>query len=191
MPPAPPAPVHDRLLAAMAALVDEVGWAKVTTDQIARRAQTSKRAVYAAFGSKPGAFRALYAHEARQLQAAVAQALDGVDDPEERVRAGITAYVARFEGRPRMLRDMLLETLRQGPEGVRHRRQLQQGFVQLVAQELARTGLAPDQAALWARLFVGGAHDMLLEAVEDPDRPQLAEMRARLLQMLALVPRQP
>ncbi|MED5369373.1 MAG: TetR/AcrR family transcriptional regulator [Myxococcota bacterium] len=173
-------PVRARLLSALAASIEDLGWEKTTTAEVVRRAKTSKRSFYQAFSSREEAFCALYEHEAAALQAALLAALAQHQDPHARVDAGLAAYVEHFQARPRLLREMLLGPLHLGAQGVGLRRRNQQAFVALLSHEMVRGGLSAEQAPLLARVFVGGANDMLLEAVEDPERPQLDTMKEKL-----------
>lgn len=179
--------IRERLLVALAESVEELGWEQTTTAEIARRAKTSKRSFYQEFRSREDAFACLYQKEAGQLQAAVLLAVVPLDEPAARIEAGLTAYVSHFSTRPQLLRAMLLGTFRQGEQGIQLRRSSQAAFVGLMSQMMVQAGIPESQASALARVYVGGANDMLLEAVENPNRPKFEQMEQQLRQVLSFV----
>lgn len=84
---------RSQLLAAAAECFEEVGYAAVTVEMIAARAETSRPTFYAYFRSKDEVFHALVEKMANDLN--ITQSLEGLDDasPREILAATTRAYV--------------------------------------------------------------------------------------------------
>src|SRR3954465_1164400 len=94
--------VRDRILAAMATLTAEKGYAAVTTGDLARAARISKRTFYDHFADKERCLLAAYEAAAAQVYEAAERAADA--DPEApwrtRVDAVLHTYLKALAAKP-------------------------------------------------------------------------------------------
>ena len=88
-----------RLLAAMANVVAEKGYAATTVADVVRDAGVSRTTFYELFSSKESCFLAAYNDGVDELLQAVREAVHGAPgDWREQLRAGIRAYLAKLAG---------------------------------------------------------------------------------------------
>jgi AcrR family transcriptional regulator len=103
---------HDRLLRAMIAAVDAVGYADVTVADVVRRARVSRTAFYAHFSDKDDCFFAASAAGAQQLfehtTRAVRDLPAGTDD-ESSLRTALQAYLGFLSAEPAFTKVLYVE----------------------------------------------------------------------------------
>src|SRR5213076_3186323 len=86
-----------RLLAAMATVVAEKGYAATTVADVVSAAGVSRSTFYELFASKEGCFLDAYNEGVEDLLLAVREAVrEAPDDWRAQLRAGIRAYLARL-----------------------------------------------------------------------------------------------
>lgn len=108
-PPDPDAPSHERILQAAKGLFASRGYENTTTVAIARRAGTSESQLMKHFGSKEGMLEAVFEESWQALNAGVAEAIDPISDPRQKLQALIRIMLAGFERDPALRALMLLE----------------------------------------------------------------------------------
>jgi AcrR family transcriptional regulator len=106
---------RDRLLAAIAASLDEHGYDGTTVSAIAGRAGVSKSDFYRHFESKDACFFAAYEGAVERLRAEVLSACAGESDWAEGVCSGLAAALAALAAEPGQANLLLVEGLRAGP----------------------------------------------------------------------------
>jgi len=106
---------RERLLAAIAASLDEHGYDGTTVSAIAGRAGVSKSDFYRHFGSKDECFFAAYDEAVERLRADVVSACAGEGKWALGVCAGLAAALAGLTAEPGRANLLLVEGLRAGP----------------------------------------------------------------------------
>jgi AcrR family transcriptional regulator len=106
---------RERLLAAIAASLDEHGYDGTTVSAIAGRAGVSKSDFYQHFGSKDACFFAAYDEEVERLRADVLSACAVEGEWADGVCAGIGAALTALAAEPGRANLLLVEGLRAGP----------------------------------------------------------------------------
>src|SRR3954447_20271227 len=93
---------RERVLAAAMTAFGERGYEGASMSAIAREAGVTKSVIYDHFPSKAELHKALIEHQARELQAHVAEAVAAKDGEtaEKRLRAGVDAYFRFVEAHP-------------------------------------------------------------------------------------------
>lgn len=177
---------RERLLDALAEAIEAVGWEKVTTAEVARRARTSKRTFYEHFPSKSDGFLALYELEAAKLVARVGAALQSAPS-EKRIEEGVAAYLGGLAERPGLARTMLLEVVRLGAPGIALRRRVLGLFADVLATQAAPERLSAAQTSLLARVLVGGINELVLETVEADGAEGLQALQDDVVAILDLL----
>jgi AcrR family transcriptional regulator len=167
-------------------LFAERGFAKVSMDELARRAGVTKPVIYELFGSKEGLFEACLEGLAFRLAEQIAEAARGADeeghapDAEARLRAGGLAFL-RFAADNRVAYELLYEG-RFSDAAVSVRRR-QAALILELMREMAPASVDPDELEVAAHAvnsaYEGVAHWMW----DHPDVPveRLADWTVELL----------
>jgi AcrR family transcriptional regulator len=105
-----------RLMAAFVALAADRGYDAVTIIEIVTRAGTSKRAFYEYFTDKQDCLLQSFDTARSMLIEVIVAEADAVEDPVERIRVGLRAYLAALADQPDFTRLFLSESLSAGTE---------------------------------------------------------------------------
>jgi AcrR family transcriptional regulator len=106
--PSPPTS-RDRVLHAAIEEFSRHGFHNVTIDAIARRARLAKGTVYLYFESKEDLFASLVEHLLLKTTAGLRAAIDGQEDPRQKLRAAVRFIVSYF-ARNQRIHNMLFTT---------------------------------------------------------------------------------
>jgi AcrR family transcriptional regulator len=174
-----------RLLEGIAAAIEEKGYAATTIGDIARHAHVSKRTFYEHFADKDAGFLALFEAISEHLLATVAAAAPPELPAEERVRAGVAAYLSELAARPALTATYLVEIRAAGPRALAMRRQVVDRFAELV-RELAGDGGASISSRT-ATALVGGINELTLMAVEQERAHELTTLTDTATALIAAV----
>ena len=161
-------------------LFAERGFARVSMDELARRAGVTKPVIYELFESKEGLFRACLEGLALRLAEQIADATRAEQSPEARLRAGGLAFL-RFASDNRMAYELLYEG--RFSDAVVSVRRRQAALILELMRELAPADVDPRELELAAHAvnsaYEGVAHWMW----DHPDVPleQLADWTVELL----------
>jgi AcrR family transcriptional regulator len=170
-----PADAHrTRLLGGIAAAIEEKGYSATTIGDIARHARVSKRTFYEHFEDKEAGFMALFEAISEHLLETVAAAAPPDLPPEERVSAGVSAYLSELAARPELTSTYLMEIRAAGPRALALRRRVVGRFAQLVRDLAGEAGESISPAM--ATAIVGGINELTLLAVEQQRAHELAEL---------------
>jgi AcrR family transcriptional regulator len=141
---------RERLIAAMAEVCEERGYAESSVAEIARRAGVSTASFYRQFENKRecvlAGFRELFERLAEALEATC----DATAEPRERARAGACAAARLLAADPPAARLLSLEILAVGAEGVCAQHEAIDRLAGLLARSGAKPGGGAPPAAAWA-----------------------------------------
>jgi AcrR family transcriptional regulator len=137
---------RERLIAAMAEVCAERGYAESSVAEVAKRAGVSTASFYRQFKDKRECMLASFAELFERLLAAIEAGCREGEGPEERARTGIGTAIALLGADPPAARLLSIEIVAVGPEGVR----AQHDAIERLAGVLrgAEAPGAPD--AVWA-----------------------------------------
>lgn len=161
-----------RLLTGMATAIEEKGYAATTIGDIARHAHVSKRTFYEHFADKEAGFMALFEAISEHMLAVVAAAAPPDLPPEERVRAGVSAYLSELADRPALTATYLTEIRAAGTGVLKLRRNVMDRFADLVRELAGADSMTPAMATA----IVGGINELTLLAVEEKRAHELADL---------------
>jgi AcrR family transcriptional regulator len=123
------------MLRAVAEAVSEKGYARVTVADVISRAGVSRETFYEHFSDKEDCFLAALDEGARTLHEILGSAIAHAgDDPAERLQEMLKAYLNTFAGEPAFAKAFLIDAYGAGPTATERRLELQQRFVDLVAE---------------------------------------------------------
>ena len=181
-----------RLLDAMAEVVAAKGYAATTVADVIAEAGVSRRTFYEYFRDKEACFLAAYDTGVEVLLDTMRQAGEGIEDPLERARARVRAYLETLAAEPAVARTFEIEIAAAGPRAQARRREVYERFAAQAREDAAAArhqmpGLpAPPEEAYLAAV---GATDAVVSArVAEGRIAELPELEAVVLHIqLALI----
>lgn len=126
-----------RLQSAMAELVYEQGYGKVTVRMLLGRAHVTKPTFYRLFSGKEDCFLSAYEEVATTAVSAIAAATAGPGNRADLVRRGLETFVGTVTERPDVAYLAMLETLAVGSATTARMRRTEDEFARLTIERLA------------------------------------------------------
>jgi AcrR family transcriptional regulator len=151
---------RERLVAAMAEVCAERGYAAVAVADITRQASVSTASFYKQFEDKQACLLASFEELFGRFVEAVEQAGEGEAEPREKVKAGIGAAAALLGADLPTARLLTVEIVAGGPEGVRLQHAAIERLAELSHQDWAAVAA---MVALVARRVVNGESPVAAE----------------------------
>lgn len=180
---------RERILQAMGEAMVDNGYVGTSVAAILKKAGVSRETFYEQFRSKEDCFEAAYERAVDQLLARIAEtdspAADPGDrahtDPAERMRRLFGTYLQHLADDPASARLFLVEVYAVGAKAVARRIELQELFVERIAEVLdART---PEQRFA-CRTLAAAVGSMVTGKIATDDLPGLLELREPLLDLV-------
>jgi AcrR family transcriptional regulator len=179
-----------RLFEAAAAVFARVGYAEATAETISREAGMSKATFYEHFANKEECILALFDEAATEMMRAMAEASDaeGHESYEERVSAGVHAFLQTLASYPDAAQTLLVQIIGAGPRAAARRDAILEAFADSLYrdnQRAAATYGAPTFASRDDAFAIIGASVELvsrsLRTGRPPDVLALEPVIARLM----------
>jgi AcrR family transcriptional regulator len=127
---------RDRLLEAAAEVFAKRGYADASAEAISREAGMSKATFYEHFANKEEAILALFDGAAEVVLGRMAEAAaNAPEDPEERIRAGLHAYIGAIAEHPAASQTLLVEIIGAGPTAMERRDAIMEAFARVIDEE--------------------------------------------------------
>jgi len=151
---------RERIFRAMAETMARKGYAATSVSGLLRTAGVSRETFYEQFSSKEECFIAAFEAAVGNVLGAVRDAPGFDGPPLERFESGLRAYLDTLAADPAFARVLLIEVYAAGPEAMRRRAALQQGFVDAVEEAFgdrfgAEAFVAAISSMVTTRLAVG------------------------------------
>jgi AcrR family transcriptional regulator len=163
---------RERLIAAMAASIEEKGYRDTTVADVVRIARTSRRNFYEHFADREACFLALFDATNEAMMEQIADAVHSDRPLDEQVDRAVDAYIANVAAQPALYRSFVRELPGLGQAGAdRGLATLERfagmlvGFVESgrrAQPELGLRSLAMDTAII----IVGGLRELLVIALQ-------------------------
>jgi AcrR family transcriptional regulator len=169
-----------RMLDAVVAAVAEKGFAEMTVADVVAGAGVSRRTFYEHFDDKLDCFLAAYEARADALLHEVEEAVAAAP-PQERLRAGLRAYLERLAAEPTFARVLVVDILGAGPRALEVRERVRQRFA------ASYRGVSDDDDVL--RALVGGIAELVQARLLAGDAERLPELVPTLERFVAAVAR--
>ena len=161
-----------RLLIGMAEAVAEKGYAATTISDVVRHAKVSRRTFYEHFADREACFLAAYDGAASLILDMVARAAKPQLPWEERLLAGIDAYLGGMVQEPALTRVFLVEILGAGQRALAHRRAVHERFAAqqraLVDDLRSERPQVAELTPAMSMALVAAINELVLLAVEKP-----------------------
>jgi AcrR family transcriptional regulator len=157
---------RQRILAAVAEAVSDVGYAAMTVEDIIKAAGVSRRTFYEHFKSKEEAFLVSYDDISAQLMQAVESAFNLTDSFVTRVEDCMRAFLTLLAAEPAYANMCIVEVLVAGHTAIERRNAVMRQFTELIekgaAEELPKPARPP---GLTSETLVGGVHEVVYSRV--------------------------
>src|SRR5579875_3956393 len=106
---AAPAGHRERLIAAMAASIEEKGYRETTVADVVRLARTSRRNFYEHFADRDACFLALFDATNNAMMEEIAAAVHADEPLDQQVQRAVDAYIANVAAQPALYRSFVRE----------------------------------------------------------------------------------
>jgi AcrR family transcriptional regulator len=179
---APEGAHRERLIAAMAASIEEKGYRNTSVADVVRIARTSRRTFYEHFADRDACFLALFEATMGEMMKEITAAVAADEHWETLVDAAVGAYLESVATRPALFQSFTHEMPGLGRAGIERGRGVAERFADLLVElaeaarrerpELLVRALDHDTAII----IVGGLRELIVSAVEQ--RRDVAELRA-------------
>jgi AcrR family transcriptional regulator len=163
---------RERLIAAMAASIEEKGYRETTVADVVRLARTSRRTFYEHFDDREACFLALFDATNDEMIEQIAGAVRPDRPPEEQVDQALWAYIAAVMEHPALHQSFVRELPGLGQAGADRQLGVIERFAELLVQ-LVETGrrAQPEVVARpleidTAIMIVGGLRELLVIALQ-------------------------
>lgn len=170
--PAEPAGHRERLIAAMAASIEEQGYRETTVADVVRIARTSRRNFYEHFEDRDACYLALFDATNEAMMEQVAAAVDSDRTLDEQVDAAIDAYIDNVSRQPDLYASFVRELPALGQAGAERGLATLERFAEMLVA-LVDTGRAarPEVAARplsmdTAIIIVGGLRELAVISLQ-------------------------
>jgi AcrR family transcriptional regulator len=158
---------RDRILAAVAEACSAKGYGTMSVEDVIAAAGVSRRTFYEHFKNKEHAFLAAYDAVVVQLFGRVNGAVESAETLQDKVRAGLSAFLGFLASEPAFARMCIVDVLAAGPEAVARRDGAMRGFSQLILENVrAVIGEdAPPALDVISETVVGGIYEVVYARV--------------------------
>jgi AcrR family transcriptional regulator len=177
---------HSRLLVAVAATIDELGFEQSTVTRIAARAKVSRRTFYELFENRETCLVALIdavvERVERDLEAAGLEGLEW----RERVRGGLWAILSFLEREPLLARIWVVHALHGGPQTLERREQVLARLAAILDEGRREGPRGAECTLVTAEGLVGGALGVVYARLRSGDPRPLTDLLDELMGMIAL-----
>jgi AcrR family transcriptional regulator len=164
-----------RLLAAMAGVVADRGYAAATVADVVREAGVSRSTFYELYRSKEQCFIETYRHGVDVLIEAVRAGVREAGDWRAQLRAGVRAYLRTLAAEPRFARTYLIEIHSAGPAALEARTEALRRFAKRYAAAAREASASPpDPDALL--ILCAGTEQLCAERVRAGQHARLSEL---------------
>ena len=156
---------RDRILSAVAQAAAELGYAEMNVEAVIARAGVSRRTFYEHFRNKEDAFFAAYAAAVHQLARHIRRAYLHEATAQERLRAGVEAFLQFLAAGPDLARVCIVEVLAAGPRAIARRNEAMQMFAEIIEDNIHELVPSCRRPALTAETIVGGIHEAVFSRI--------------------------
>ncbi len=177
---------HSRLLAAVAATIDEVGFEQSTVTRIAARAKVSRRTFYELFDNREACLVALIdavvERVERDLEAAGLEGLGW----RERVRGGLWTILSFLDAEPVLARIWVVHALHGGAQTLERRERVLARLAAILDEGRGEGPRGAQCTLVTAEGLVGGALGVVYARLRSGDGRPLTGLLDELMGMIAL-----
>ena len=177
---------HSRLLVAVAATIDELGFEQSTVTRIAARAKVSRRTFYELFENRETCLVALIDAVVERVERDLAAAgLEGLEW-RERVRGGLWTILSFLEHEPVLARIWVVHALHGGGQTLERRERVLARLAAILDEGRQEGPRGAECTLVTAEGLVGGALGVVYARLRSGDQQPLTGLLDELMGMIAL-----
>lgn len=171
-----------RIMDAIAELTAEHGYEATKIGDIVRRAGVARKTLYDNFEGKEEVFLAAFDAAVEEVMGRVEGACAELDgDWEERVEAGLSAFLAYVGEEPARARMCMIEAMSATPAAIRRYEDAVQGFVELTGRYAPHTDQLPETVE---ETLVGGVAWIVHQKIRRHEAEKAIELQPELAEFL-------
>jgi AcrR family transcriptional regulator len=177
---------RSRMLAATAACVEELGYARTTVGRIITRARVSRKTFYDIFADREDCFCALFEQTVDQARTRACSSYAGEDDRRDGIRSALIELLTLIDREPGLARLCLVDALGAGERVLERRAEVIRELARMIdgAQRKGGAGRVPPE--LTAEGIVGGVCSVLHSRLLEPDGPPALDLLGPIMSMIVL-----
>ncbi|WP_245974466.1 TetR/AcrR family transcriptional regulator [Thermomonospora umbrina] len=175
-----------RILTAVIEVAGTEGFGQLTVEAIIGRAEVSRSTFYEHFRNKDDAFMQAHDMMANRVIDQVVLAYERETDALERLRAGLSAFLAFLANEPLAARAFIVESMAAGPEVADRHDEGKRAFIQMVEDNLRELFPRYPDPGLTAETLVGGIHDVVHTRIRRGETADLPGLLDGLLNVFAI-----
>jgi len=176
-----------RIINALAAETAEKGYRAVTVADIVRRAGIARNTFYDNFSSKQDCFLAALDYALEEALRRIVDAATEVDSWQNRVRAGLAAFLGYVASDPPLARTCIVESLSAGPESLARYEESLQAFLPLLRIGRKVSPHGDELPATLEEAIAGGIFWIIYQRIIQNETEQIEELLPELVEF-ALTP---
>jgi AcrR family transcriptional regulator len=154
-----------RILMATIEATSDIGYARMSVEDIVSGAGVSRRTFYELFANKHEAFLAAFDAAAGALLHTVKVATDAESTFEGKVIAGFRAFVETLAATPGPAHVCIVEALAAGPAAIERRTAVMAAFSQLIDENAPMVAGSNQLPVLTAETIVGGVYETIFRRI--------------------------
>jgi len=170
---------RERIIAAIAQTVAELGGRSATTEDMVRAARVSRRTFYDLFESRDEAYLATYLEINTRVYERVAAAFLAAESGPDKLRGCLAAFLDYMASEPDFAYMAIVDVLSAGADVLQQRDQLLRRFVALVDQS-GLVGPDDEIPMLASEAVVGGIYEVVYKRILAGETAQLRELLPEL-----------
>jgi AcrR family transcriptional regulator len=172
---------RERLTAAMAKVVAEIGYEATTVERVLQEAGVSRRTFYELFDDRQDCFLSAYDSAMRRVMRTVTDAYLDCDAPEERIEHALETFLQLLAAEPDLARMCVVEVFAAGPRARERRAEAMDHLAKLVQHALSDLRGDDKLDRLSAQALIGAVHELIYLPVDRHDTASLPGMAKEIV----------
>lgn len=172
---------RERLTAAMAHVVAEIGYAEMTVEDVLVEAGISRRTFYELFEDREDCFLAAYDAAMRRVLGVVTDAYLDCEAPEQRIEHALETFLELLAAEPELARMCVVEVFAAGPRARERRASAMDHLAKLVQHALGELRGDDRLDRLSAQALIGAVHELIYLPVDRRDTAALPGMAREIV----------
>jgi AcrR family transcriptional regulator len=172
---------RERLTAAMARVVAEVGYEETTVERVLVEAGISRRTFYELFDDREDCFVGAYDEAMGRVISAVTDAYLDCETPERRIEHALETFLQMLAAEPDLARMCVVEVFAAGPRARERRASAMDRLAKLVEHALGELRGDDKLDRLSAQALIGAVHELIYLPVDRRDTASLPGMASEIV----------
>jgi AcrR family transcriptional regulator len=177
---------RSRILGAAVDAVEEVGYARMTVEQVISRARVSRKTFYEIFADREDCFRAAFEQALAQARLLASEAFARESGWREGIRSGLARLLMFMDEEPVLARLCVVEALAADGRVLERRARVLDELAEIIDHGRRSTNATREPPQVTAEGIVGGVFSVLHTRLLEDDRQPLTGLLGSLMSMIVL-----